>query len=563
MDNTAIPAAEQAKVNANYLRGTLSDELETASPEFSKPSIGVLKFHGIYQQDDRDLRKQGKKEFSDMVRVGVPGGVLSPGQYLTLDRLASLGDGSLRITTRQDIQYHYIPKTKLRELIQGLNESYLSTLAACGDVVRNVISCPAPFENAQRQNIQETVNFISKSLKPKTAAYYEIWMDGEKAISANDDSNPTPEEPLYGSTYLPRKFKIGFTYEGDNTIDVYANDIGIVPHFTDGCLTGYTILAGGGMGQSAGVKASHPRLADPICSIGPDPQELLEVCSAIVTIHRDFGNRTNRKLARLKYVLDAWGVDKFKAELEQRVGRSLNAPKPLNWVRSVDYLGWHKQDANHWFVGVRVISGRIRDFDARHQFRSGLRGIVQKYGTEVRLTCQQNLYLSGIKTEDKDAIAAALQGCGLMPHKTLPPILRHAMACPALPTCGQAITESERIMPAVVKEIQAELNAAGLAEQTIDLRTSGCPNGCSRPYTAEIGIVGASVDMYTLYLGASPLGTRMGGVFAQNVKRNQIPSKLRPVIERYKAQREPQEAFGDFCHRIGVENLREMAPATA
>ena len=563
MDNKAIPAAEQAKVNANYLRGTLSEELETVSPEFSKPAIGVLKFHGIYQQDDRDLRKQGKKEFSDMVRVGVPGGVLSSEQYLTLDRLASLGDGSLRITTRQDIQYHYVPKTKLRELIQGLNESYLSTLAACGDVVRNVVSCPAPFENAQRQNIHDVVKFISKSLKPQTTTYYEIWMDGEKAISADYDSNPPPVEPLYGPTYLPRKFKIGFTFEGDNTVDVYANDIGIVPHFTEGELSGYTILAGGGMGQSAGVKASHPRLADPICSIGPDSKHLLEVCAAIVTIHRDFGNRTNRKLARLKYVLDAWGTAKFKAELEGRVGRPLDPPKPLNWVRSVDYLGWYKQDADHWFVGVRVISGRIRDFDDRHRFRSGLRGIVQKYGTEVRLTCQQNLYLSGIKSEDKDAIAADLAACGLLPHETLPPVLRHAMACPALPTCGQAITESERIMPAVVKEIQAELNAIGLPEEMVDLRTSGCPNGCSRPYTAEIGIVGASVDMYTLYLGASPLGTRLGSVFAQNVKRDQIPSKLRPVIERFKEQRQPREAFGDFCHRMGVENLREMTPVTA
>lgn len=558
MDPKALPGPEQAKLNANYLRGTLAEELAGESPEFSKPATGVLKFHGIYQQDDRDLRKQGNKTFSVMVRVGVPGGVLSAEQYLSLDRLADLGDGTLRITTRQDFQYHHIPKSRAKELIAGVNRSYLSTLAACGDVVRNVISCPAPFENAQRRDIQDVVLFLSRSLKPRTTAYLEVWMDGEKLSPASYETNPENVEPLYGATYLPRKFKIGFTFEGDNTVDVYANDIGIVPHFKDGLLEGYTILAGGGMGQSAGIKASHPRLADPICSIGPSNEELLEVCSAIVTIHRDFGNRTNRKLARLKYVLDAWGTEKFKAELESRVGRSLADPRPLQWLRSADYLGWHKQADSKWFVGVRVISGRIRG-DAR----SGLRDIVQKYATEVRLTCQQNLYLSNIREQDKDAIATALTRVGLVEPETLPPVIRHAMACPALPTCGLAITESERIMPDVAGEIQEELDAAGLSQETIDLRTSGCPNGCSRPYTAEIGIVGASIDMYTLYLGASPFGTRMGSIFAQNLKRKDIRSRLRPVIERFKDQRRPEERFGDFCHRIGVEALKEMPVSSA
>ncbi len=316
----ARPAAEQAKIDANYLRGSLREELENSEEMFSKPAIGVLKFHGIYQQDDRDARKSGPKQYSAMVRVGVPGGVLTSEQYLTLDRLASLADESLRITTRQDIQYHHVPKSRVREMIQGLNESYLSTLAACGDVVRNVIACPAPFETENRRDIQPIVAFLSSNLKPKTTAYYEVWLDGEKVA---DVSEPEGEvEPLYGPTYLPRKFKIGFAFEGDNTTDIYANDIGIVPHFQAGELTGFTIVAGGGMGQSAGIKASHPRLADPICTIGPSREELLEVCAAIVTIHRDFGNRTNRKLARLKYVLDDWGVPKFKGELEARVGRA-------------------------------------------------------------------------------------------------------------------------------------------------------------------------------------------------------------------------------------------------
>src|SRR5438270_737270 len=272
----AGPAPEQAKIDANYLRGTLRQELENSEQMFSKPAIGVLKFHGIYQQDDRDSRKSGPKQYSAMVRVGVPGGVLTSEQYLTLDRLGSLADESLRITTRQDIQYHHVPKSRVREMIRGLNQTYLSTLAACGDVVRNTIACPAPFETETRRDIQSIVAFISKKLKPRTTAYVEVWFDGEKVA---DVSEPQGEvEPLYGPAYLPRKFKIGFAFEGDNTTDVYANDIGVVPHFEADQLTGFTILAGGGMGQSAGVKTSHPRLADAICSIGPTKEELLEVC---------------------------------------------------------------------------------------------------------------------------------------------------------------------------------------------------------------------------------------------------------------------------------------------
>ncbi len=372
-----ISAPEQAKIAGHYLRGTIGEELQNDEAVFSKPATGVLKFHGIYQQDDRDLRKTGTKQFSAMVRVGIPGGVLSPEQYLALDRLADLGDGSLRITTRQDIQYHYVEKSRLRELIRGINDAYLSTLAACGDVVRNVVCCPAPFENEQRRELFPYVQFISRSLKPKSTAYYDIWVDGERAASAEaDDAGEV--EPLYGAAYLPRKFKIGFTYPGENTVDIYANDIGIVPHYLSGKLTGFTILAGGGMGQSAGIKTSHPRLADPICSIGSSKEELLEVCSAIVSIHRDFGNRTNRKLARLKYVMDEWGVAKFKTELENRVGRSLAVPAQLRWNRAEDYLGWHQQGTatdgeGLWFAGLPIVSGRIKDFGAGRLLRSGIK----------------------------------------------------------------------------------------------------------------------------------------------------------------------------------------------
>ncbi len=561
----ALSAAELNKLQSRYLHGTLVEELQDDESVFSKPATGILKFHGIYQQDDRDLRKSGTKQYSAMVRVGVPGGVLTPQQYLTLDRLAELGDGGLRITTRQDIQYHYVPKGRLRELIQGLNDNYLSTLAACGDVVRNVISCPAPFENEQRRELQPIVQFLSKGLKPKTTAYYDIWINRERAVSAEEADEV---EPLYGATYLPRKFKVGFAYAGDNTTDVYANDIGIIPQYEAGELTGFTILAGGGMGQSAGVKTSHPRLADPVCSIGPDPRQLLEIVSAIVTIHRDFGNRTNRKMARLKYVMDEWGVPKFKQELENRVGRQLAPPVLIDWQRSDDYLGWHRQKKDGegrsvWFVGVRVVSGRVKDFDEKARVRTGLRTVVERYGLEVRLTCQQNLYLTGIRDQDREAISMLLHEHGITDAADLPPVLRHAIACPALPTCALAITESERIMPALVAEIQAELDAVGLGHEVVHLRTSGCPNGCSRPYTAEIGIVGASVNMYTIYLGASPMGTRLGTMFAQNVKREELTTWLRPLFKYYRAARQVDESFGDFCHRIGTQSLWEVAVGVA
>ncbi|HMF75544.1 MAG TPA: NADPH-dependent assimilatory sulfite reductase hemoprotein subunit [Bryobacteraceae bacterium] len=558
MDNVR-PAAEQAKIDAHYLRGTLAAELETSDPQFSKPATSVLKFHGIYQQDDREARKVGPKQYSAMIRVGVAGGRLTPEQYLALDRIADIGDGSLRITTRQDIQYHYVPKARLRELIGQLHANYLSTLAACGDVVRNVVSCPAPFQNEQRSELWPFVEHLSRNLKPKTSAYYDIWIGGELAASGE----ATDVEPLYGATYLPRKFKINFTFPGDNTTDVYANDIGIVPCYEQGVLTGFTILAGGGMGQSAGVKTSHPRLSDPICFVGPTREELLEVATAIVTIHRDFGNRTNRKLARLKYVMDAWGPAKFKLELEQRVGRELAPPKQLEWSRADDYLGWRRQGEGTWFVGVRVVSGRIRDFDAQRRVRTGLRTIVEKFRLEVRLTPQQNLYLAGIRDKDKPEIAGMLHSHGIAEPEALPPVLRYAIACPALPTCGQALTESERIMPEVVAEIQAELDAVGLPQETVHLRTSGCPNGCSRPYTAEIGIVGTSVNMYTVYLGASPLGTRLGEVFAERVKRQEVAGLLRPVLERFKDSRREEEAFGDFCDRVGIAALREASACVA
>jgi sulfite reductase (ferredoxin) len=559
-----LSSAETAKAASRFLRGPIAEELANDSDVFSKAAITILKFHGIYQQDDRDLRKSGTKLFSAMVRVGIPGGLLTPEQYLALDRQAENGDKSLRITTRQDIQFHYVMKTNIREVIREINRNLLTTLAACGDVARNTVCSGAPFDRSEAEQLESYVKFVGRGLKPKTIAYYEIWVDGEKAASVEEPQDPDVAEPLYGATYLPRKFKVGFTYPGDNSTDIYANDLGFVPHLEDGKIVGFTVLAGGGMGQSAGVKQSHPRLADPICFIGPSHEEVLEVAKAVLTIHRDFGNRSNRKLARLKYVLDEWGVPKFKEELEARVGRQLAPPKDLTWQKATDYFGWHKQGTwpdgtTRWFKGVRVIAGRVKDFDEQRRIRTGLRLVIEKFRPQIRLTALQNIYLSDIREEDKPEIEKILRDHGIEEANELPPVLRHAMSCPALPTCGQAITESERIMPEVVADVQQELNAVGLNEQVVHLRTTGCPNGCARPYTAEVGIVGASVNMYSIYLGGSEFGTRLAKLFAQNIKRDQLANILRPIIQEFRRQRRGDEGFGDFCYRMGIDELKKLS----
>lgn len=533
--------AEALKANSRHLRGPIAEELLTESPQFSKPSVGLLKFHGIYQQDDRDLRKaQPERSYSSMVRVGVPGGVVTAAQYLELDRLAGeIGDQTLRLTSRQDVQYHYVGKRNLKALIQAINGTGLSTLAACGDVVRNVTYDSTPAAGAHRADLMEYVRLVAKALKPKTRAYVEIWLDGEKAASLEEEA-----DDLYGETYLPRKFKIAFTFPGENLIDIYSNDLGFVPEVQDGQVTGFTVLAGGGMGQSNGVKLSHPRMADPVCSIGAAKEEVLAMARAVIGIHRDFGNRSNRRLARLKYILDERGLDWFKQELSARLGRALAPPSSLSWHRQSDYLGWHPQAGGGWFYGLRVVSGRVKG-----ALREALREVAEATGCVLRFTVQQNALLTGLSEEQRAQVDSILRKHGVADVAELPPVLRQSMSCPALPTCGQAITESERILPSVAEGIQAQLNEAGLGEQPVVLRTTGCPNGCSRPYTAEIGIVGESVELYTIYLGGSPVADRLARPWKRLVKLGEIPSVLRPLMDAYKATRRPEEPFGDWCAR--------------
>ena len=539
--------AESVKRDSRHLRGSILEELRLDRPDFTKETVQILKFHGAYQQSDRDLRKaQQPAEFRSMVRVGIPGGALSADQYLQLDRLADeAGDGGLRITTRQDIQFHRVRKTDLRTLMRALNANLLTTLAACGDVVRNVVCCPAPFGDGERNRIQELAASLAREFRPRTRAYYEIWLDGEKAAAA--ESSAPDEEPVYGATYLPRKFKIGIAAPGENCIDVYSNDVGIVPN-----RGGFTLLVGGGLGMTAGVKATHPRLAEPLAWVAPE--RLTAAVAAIIAIHRDCGNRTNRKLARLKYVLEEWGFDRFKAEFESRLGAPATPPAPLEWTSASDHLGWQRQADGALFLGLPIPSGRVRD-----GLRTGLRELVQRFRPAVRLTTQQNVLLTGIAESDRAEVGRLAGAHGIRFSEQLPPVIREALACPALPTCGLAITEAERVLPETLADLHRAMAEAGIGEEAISVRVTGCPNGCARPYTAEIGIVGRSVDLYALYLGASHLGTRLGSLFAENVRRRDIPGQLGPVLKRYAENRRPHESFGDFCHRLGFEALRAAA----
>jgi sulfite reductase (ferredoxin) len=551
-DTPKLSRVEQVKLVSRHLRGPVEHELHDGSDHFSDEGYQILKFHGIYQQENRDVRKARKArglgpEYAFMIRVAIPGGRLSPEQYLVLDRLADeLGNATLRITTRQAIQYHGVRKGGLKPLIQILNRNLLTTLSACGDVVRNIVACPAPFVDRQRTELMRYARELSDRLKPRTHAYYEIWLDGEKAATLE-------EEPLYGDTYLPRKFKIAFAFPGDNCVDVYTQDIGIVP-WVEGQLRGFTILVGGGMGQSHGVKDTHPLLAKPLTTVAPE--QLFEVVEAIVKVQRDHGRRDDRKFARMKYLVEQWGIERFKAEVERYLGYTLADPIPLVWLSADDHLCWYEQGDGRLFFGLFVENGRIRD-----NLRTAIRTVVQRFALEVRLTPQQNILFVNIAPADRAAIEKIFFDHDVALPSSVPLVVQQAMACPALPTCGLAITESERVMPQVIRDIHALLSRLGLHDGPVPhVRMTGCPNGCARPYTAEIGLVGRSLNSYTIYLGGSSLGNRLGELYLDNVKREEIVSSLEPVFALYQRERKPGESFGDFCYRIGIVALQQLAP---
>jgi len=547
---------EQVKAESHGLRGSLADDLESADAFLSEAGKVLIKFHGSYEQTNRDKRGPAAKEYIFMVRSKLPGGRLTPAQYLAHDDIATEhGNGTLRITTRQGIQFHGVVKGHLRDSIRDLNHALVTTFGACGDVVRNTMCCPAPSDDPHRQAVQRVADQLSAETLPRTRAYHQIWVDGQ-AIVADEE-----EDPLYGTTYLPRKFKVAIAFAGDNCMDIFTNDAGLIALFDeDGALAGFNVVAGGGMGVTHNKETTFARLADVVGFVAPE--HAIEVIKAIVTVHRDFGNRTDRKRARLKYVLEEWGLETFRQELQARVPFPIEAPRPMPAFEVHDHLGWHRQGPDLWSLGLPVDSGRIGDV-GEHRLRTGIRGVVSRFGTDVQLTAQQNILLSGIRTDDRDAVQALLDAHNVVTVERISGVRRNSLACPAMPTCGLAISEAERVLPRVMSDIDSTLDEIGLPGLPIVFRMTGCPNGCARPYVAEVALVGRSLDKYLLYLGGDVAGTRLARPFLDLVPLGTVAGTLKPLLVAYRDGRDAGEGFGDFCDRLGFDALKGLAAAAA
>jgi sulfite reductase (ferredoxin) len=551
---------EAVKRESRGLRGALREGLaDLQAAAFDEDGYNLLKFHGIYQGYDRDSATERKQQGLDkahqfMARVRIPGGRLTAAQYLALDALADdYADGTLRITTRQSIQYHGVVKRNLKATIAGINAALLTTIAACGDIVRTVTTVPAPIRDAVHRRLEADARALSDHLLPATRAYHEIWLDGER-VEAGAADEP---DALYGETYLPRKFKIGLATPDDNSVDVLTNDLGIVALFDDGRqhLLGYNFALGGGLGINHNNAKTYPRLATPVAFVEPD--DLLSAAAAVVKLHRDYGDRANRKHARLKYVIAERGEAWAKARLEEYLGKTLEAPRPHAPFRVVDHLGWHGQGDGRFYLGLAVPSGRI--VDGREagagRLRSALRAIVERFGAAPVLTPTQDILLSDIAAADRGAVDALLAEHGVATPERLPPVRRWALACPALPTCGLALTEAERVREPMLDAIEAALGRHGLLGETFSIRITGCPNGCARPYAGDVGIVGRMPGFYSLYVGGDFEGTRLNFKLLDKVGEGAVVATLEPLFALFAAERRPEERFGDFCHRVGPDRL--------
>jgi len=555
-----ISKAEAIKQQSRQLRGKLAEDLVDTATPFDKVGYSLLKFHGIYQGYDRDSATERKQRGDDkiwqfMVRVRIPGGRLTADQYLALDALADArANGSLRITTRQSIQFHGIFKPGLKAAIAEINGALLTTLAACGDVVRTVTTVPAPIRDVVHDRLEDDARRLSTHLLPRTGAYHEIWIDGEKMTPEEE-----PVDPLYGERYLPRKFKIGLAIPEDNTIDVLTNDLAIVALFEGGPekrrLAGYNFLLGGGHGMTHNKPETYPRLATPVAFVEPD--DLLAAAAAVVRLHRDHGDRGNRRHARLKYVIAECGEEWARELLAQDLGKALAPCRAMPDFAVPDHLGWHEQGDGKLYLGVPVASGRIVD-DTHTRLRSALREIVTRFGVDPILMPSQDIILSEIAPADRDAIAALLQSHGVRLAEELLPAERWALACPALPSCGLALTEAERVQGDIVGAIAARLKRWGLERERLSIRITGCPNGCARPYTGDIGIVGRVPGFYSLYVGGDFAGTRLNEVIAERLSIAGVAEALDPLFALFASSRAAGEGFGDFCHRIGIAALQQV-----
>ena len=554
-DSATAPAAldarsrnEHIKEASGYLRGTLADGLLAhATGAISEDDGQLVKFHGMYLQDDRDLRaertaKKLEKAYSFMIRLRIPGGVVTPAQWLVLDHIArTYANGSLRATTRQTFQYHGVIKSNLKRTMREIDGALLDTIAACGDVNRNVLSASNPYQSGAHAAAYELARDISRHLLPKTGAWREIWLDGEKVVGGED-------EPVYGKTYLPRKFKIVVAVPPTNDVDVFAHDLGFIAIRNEaGVLQGWNVTAGGGMGMTHGEPETFPRTAD-VMMFCP-PEQAVAVAEAVMTVQRDWGDRTNRKAARLKYTIERHGLAAFRAEVERRVGARFAEPRPFTFTSNGDRYGWTRGEDGRHHLTLFIQNGRILDIPGGAQMLTGLRRIAEIHDGQFRLTANQNVLIANIADWKRNAIEALVQAHGL--HDGAGALRRNSMACVALPTCGLAVAESERYLPDLITELEASLARHGLEEDEITIRMTGCPNGCARPYTAEIGLVGRGPERYNLYLGAAFDGSRLSKLYAQDVPAREIRDRLDPIFAAYRAGRHEGEHFGDFTIRAG------------
>ncbi|MYN13332.1 assimilatory sulfite reductase (NADPH) hemoprotein subunit [Pusillimonas sp. TS35] len=552
---------EEIKIRSRHLRGTIQEGLDDPlTGAISDDDNKLLKFHGSYQQDDRDIRDERRRQklepaYSFMVRARLPGGVVTPAQWLAFDDIArDYATRGLRITTRQTFQWHGIIKNKLKPTMQAIHDAMATTIAACGDVNRQVVCSVNPHLSSQHALAWEWACKLSDYFIPRTRAYHEIWLNGEKLTGEPE------EEPIYGDTYLPRKFKIGLAIPPTNDVDVFAQDLGLIAIIENGVLQGFNVAVGGGMGATHGDATTYPRLGSLIGFA--TPEQLIAIAEAVITTQRDFGNRVERQHARLKYTIDHNGLEWFAKQVQERAGITLAPARPYRFLRNGDRYGWERGEDGRWHLGLYIESGRLWDQGAQ-RLQTGVREIAKVLDGELRMTCNQNLVIANVAEADRAQIDALVDQYGLDGYKNQSGIRRHSIACVALPTCGLAMAESERYAPELLPRLEALLDRHGLLDAPILLRISGCPNGCARPYLAEIALVGRALGRYDLRLGSDFTGERLNVVYRENIAEPEILQALDELFGRYARERQLDEKFGDFLVRTAVlpepgQNLRPI-----
>ncbi|MBO3064801.1 NADPH-dependent assimilatory sulfite reductase hemoprotein subunit [Staphylococcus shinii] len=548
---------ERIKTDSDYLRGSIVEGLaDRVTGAIAEEDTKLLKFHGSYMQDDRDIRDERRKQklepaYSFMIRVRAPGGASTADQWIAMDDIANTyANNTIKLTTRQAFQFHGILKHNLKQTMKDINQSLLDTLAACGDVNRNVMCNPNPYQSDVHSEVNQIASDISRHLSPKTQAYHEIWLDGEKVLDTSDEE----PEPIYGKTYLPRKFKIGIAVPPSNDIDVYSQDIGLIAILENDELVGFNITVGGGMGMKHGDTATYPQVGR---LIGYFPkEEVVDVCEKILTVQRDYGNREVRTNARFKYTVDRLGVDWIKNEINNRLGWKLEESRPYHFDDNGDRYGW-TEGSGQWHYTLFVQNGRVKDTE-EYKLKTALRNIAEIHTGDFRLTPNQNLVIANVSADKKTEIEKIIAEYGITDGENYTGLRRNSMACVAFPTCGLAMAESERYLPSLISKIENLLDEAGLNEEEITIRMTGCPNGCARPALAEIAFIGKGPGKYNMYLGGGFTGDRLNKIYKENIGEAEILENLKPILIQYAKERTEGEHFGDFVVRAGiVEEVRD------